>query len=172
MKGLLFAILLISSAFVQAQTKVGFTNVELIMTYMPDVDVANKSLDEYARRKSDGITRKKLQLAGLIQQYEEKSKLASFSGSKEETDLVTEITVQEKLIKAKEENFPLDVQDKKSQLLSPILNKIQAAIDAVAEENGYTYILNQTSGSNILYGVKQYDVTDKIAAKLGIEISE
>ena len=80
--------------------------------------------------------------------------------------------MQEKLIKAKEENFPLDVQDKKSQLLSPILNKIQAAIDAVAEENGYTYILNQTSGSNILYGVKQYDVTDKIAAKLGIEISE
>ena len=106
----------------------------------------------------------------LIQEYQEKTQLPSFSGSTEETELINTISALESKIKQREANYQYEASMKRNELMQPLLNKLQAAIDAVAEENGYTYILNQTSGTNILYGVEQFDVTQLIAAKLGITI--
>ena len=77
-----------------------------------------------------------------------------------------------KLYRGQMDKFERESADLSNQYRNEILVKIQEKVKDYGKENGYTYILNQTSGSNILYGVKQYDVTDKIAAKLGIEISE
>ena len=46
MRSLLFILFLVAGTSVQAQTKVGFTNVELIMYYMPEVTAVNESLEE------------------------------------------------------------------------------------------------------------------------------
>lgn len=172
MRSLLFTLLLISSTSVQAQTKVGYTNVELIMYYMPEAISASEALEEYKKIKLQQFDQKRERFSELIETYQEKARQASFSGSSEETELITSISILENEINQREKNFESDVSEKQNELLQPVLNKIQAAIDAVAEENGYTYILNQTSGTNILYGVKQFDITDEIAEKLGIEVPD
>jgi outer membrane protein len=62
------------------------------------------------------------------------------------------------------------MQQKQQTLLRPVLDKIQKNIDAVADEQGYTYILNSDSGSNpiLLHGPKDGDVSDVILKKMGI----
>jgi len=62
------------------------------------------------------------------------------------------------------------MQQKQQALLRPVLDKIQKTIDAVAAENGYTYVLNSDSGSNpvLLHGPKDGDVSDIILKKMGI----
>ncbi len=170
MRSLLFILFLIAATSVQAQTKVGYTNVELIMFYMPEVTAANASLEVFQKEKLKEISDKKVRITELIKEYQEKVELDSFSSSEEESNLVDAINALEREINEKETYYEYEVNQKRNQLLQPVMNKLQEAIDAVAEENGYTYILNQTSGTNILYGVEQFEVTDLIAAKLGISI--
>ncbi len=62
---------------------------------------------------------------------------------------------------------------KRQELLEPVLEKLQAAIDAVAAEQGYTYILNQSTGSGVsvlLHGPEEADITEALMKKLGIEL--
>ena len=172
MRGLLFTLFLLAATSVQAQTKVGYTNVELIMYYMPEAKSASAALEEFKKVKAELYTKKQTRYAELIEEYQEKAGQPNFSGSQEETDLMNEASKLEKEIKETETSFEFEVTRKQAQLLEPVMNKLQEAIDAVAVEEGYTYILNQTSGSNILYGVEQFDVTKKIAAKLSIEIPD
>jgi len=57
-------------------------------------------------------------------------------------------------------------------LESEMIEEIQKVIDAIAVEKGFIYILNQTTGLNILYGLKSLDITTDLAQKLGIVIPE
>ncbi|MBN1164924.1 MAG: OmpH family outer membrane protein [Candidatus Krumholzibacteriota bacterium] len=51
------------------------------------------------------------------------------------------------------------------ELTEPLVEKINAVIAQVAEEEGYTLILDASQG-NIIYAKKEMDLTDKIIAKL------
>ena len=57
-----------------------------------------------------------------------------------------------------------------TEVLEPILIKLQDAIEAVGKENGYDYILNADnfSGGVILYKKPGDDVTALVKAKLGM----
>ena len=59
---------------------------------------------------------------------------------------------------------------RRMDLLKPVQDKMQGAIDAVAKEGGYTYILNQAVIPSILYGKESDNVTAAIAKKLGIAV--
>ena len=71
-------------------------------------------------------------------------------------------TRMENLVQAAQQ----DREKKYEELLMPIQEKMQKAIDDVGEENGYTLIINPQallfSGKNII------NATDKVKAKLGI----
>ena len=62
------------------------------------------------------------------------------------------------------------LQQKQQSLLSPALDKIQKNIDLVANENGYTYVLNQDAGSSpiLLHGPKENDISDLVLKKMGV----
>ena len=55
---------------------------------------------------------------------------------------------------------------KQSELMAPVLEKMQKAIDELAIEKGYTYILNQSSGLNVLYVDPAHDLSLALQAKL------
>ena len=57
--------------------------------------------------------------------------------------------------------------EKSETLLKPIRDKIQAAIDEVAKENGYTYIFDRSVGI-ILYAEDSTDISGLVRAKLGM----
>ena len=59
-------------------------------------------------------------------------------------------------------------QDKRTEILAPILEKAQNAIDQVALENNYTYIFDIAIGS-IVYGKDSNDITELVKSKMGIQ---
>ena len=65
------------------------------------------------------------------------------------------------------------ISQKHFEMLEPILNKLQKAIDARAAANGFTFILNQTTSkgySTILYGPREGDITEDLLKNLNVPI--
>jgi Skp family chaperone for outer membrane proteins len=52
--------------------------------------------------------------------------------------------------------------------MKPILDRLNQAIQAVAQEKKFSIVLDRSAGANILYAEPAYDLTDAVAAKLGL----
>jgi outer membrane protein len=62
-----------------------------------------------------------------------------------------------------------DYTKRRSELLVPLFNKIQAAVKAVAVEKGYAYVLDSSkSASVVLYAADSADIFVAVQHKLGI----
>jgi outer membrane protein len=69
-----------------------------------------------------------------------------------------------------EQDSQADLQRKSAQLLEPIQVKVGKAIEDMAKENGFSFVLiSQVGGVDvILYGDEKLDVSDLILKKMGI----
>ncbi|HNE30253.1 MAG TPA: OmpH family outer membrane protein, partial [Saprospiraceae bacterium] len=74
---------------------------------------------------------------------------------------------QQAYIQKFEEDAQQKVAAKRDELLQPILDKIDAAVKAVAKENGYLMIFDTSSGA-MLFAADTEDVTELVKKKLGM----
>jgi outer membrane protein len=173
-KYILMFLLAIAGMGVQAQavTKIGYTNVELILGYMPET----KNIESELAKLEEAI-QKQLE----VKQKYYQQRMMEYMQAKQEGKLTPEL---DKVAVAELQKLEAEIQkglelaeqkmmQRRQELLEPLQKRMQAAIDAVAKEQGYTYILNQAIGQgipSILYGKEAYNVTEIIAKKLGIAV--
>ena len=80
---------------------------------------------------------------------------------------IKEITDLEKRITEFQKTAQADLQKKEEKLLQPIIDKAKQAIDDVAKENNYTYVLDSSMGV-VLYSIESDDILPLVKKKLGI----
>lgn len=159
----LFAI----NGFASAQTvKIAHVNTNEVMNAMPDKAKAEKSLENYYNELQEQLKVMYTEYQNKLQDYqanaETMSNLVKQSKEKELVDLESRITA----FQANAEN---EFDNKRAELLAPLLEKIQNAINAVGREKGYTYILDLATGAAVYVSADAIDVTKDVKAKLGIK---
>lgn len=165
----LLAAFFLSAATLSAQTttpKYGHLNLGNLLEEMPDTKKANDDLKVFADKlsaKDDSLT-KAFQAAytQLEKEYAE--------GSITPVQLQTrqaELQKQQEIIQKFEQDAQRDVAAKREELLKPILDRVEAAVKAVATENGYLMIFDTSSGA-MLFASETDDVAKLVKAKLGM----
>lgn len=153
----------------QAQVKIGYTNIELVLAYMPDAKQMEKDLQTFQKKLTEKLKVKDDYVKQKYQEYLELKERGMTPGDQESRE--KELVKLDEEVQKLAADSEYDLLAKRQELLEPILKKLQTAIDAVAAAEGYSYILNQTTSagvSTILYGPDEADVTEKLFAKLGI----
>lgn len=158
--------------------KVGYTNVELLLSYMPQTQEIEKQLNKFHAKLSQQFETKQYYFQNKYTEYIQLKQKEEQNVSVDKEDLKNrenELMKLEKEIKEMGADSELQLSRKRAQLLEPVQKSIQNAIDEVAKTQGYTYILNNVMGSGvptILYGTESDDITKAIAQKLGIRIPD
>lgn len=146
--------------------KIGYTSVEYVLSQMPESKQIETDLKAYSTQLEN-------QLKSKYQEYQTKAE-AYQKGSSTMTDVVRadkekELTGLQQSIQEFQRSADQSLQQKQQTLLKPALDKLQKTIDAVAEENGYTYVLNSDGASPVLlHGPKEGDISDLILKKMGV----
>lgn len=159
---------------IQAQTaapKIGFTNVEVILNVLPDSKKIQNELQIYRQQLTKVLEDKNKEFQEKYQAYEKN--VATWSEIIR-ADKEKELQGAQQSIQELQKNSEQDLQSKYQKLVSPVMIKINQAIEAIGKENGYTYILNQDAGANttpiILYsGAEDNNVTNLVLKKLGVD---
>lgn len=163
--GLLVGITPASSLF--AQTKIGYVDMQAVMMRMPETKAMQDKLDIYQRQLAANLkARSSCWYPGgfdsaLLQLYKEElhEELQALQMERDQYALAAE----QKIIQKREE------------LLAPILAKIQLAIQKIATEKGYTYVLNLNSAilSEGLVSLatfnSKHNLTADVLEELGID---
>ena len=163
----LVAALFLMNGFVSAQTlKIAHVNTSEIMNDMPDRPKAEKDLETYYNELQEQLRVMYAEYSSKLQDYqnnaETMSNLVKQSKEKELVDL-------ESRISAFQANAENEFDAKRAELLQPLLEKIQNAINAVDKEKGYTYIIDLATGTAVYVGTDAIDITKDVKAKLGIK---
>ena len=150
--------------FAQKSPKIGHINSNDLLTAMPERATVQKELEAHADQL-------RATLDAMRKEYE--TKVTEFQSKQDVmTDIIKktkikEITDLEKRITEFQQTAEEDLQKKEQSLLQPIIDKAKDAINAVAKENGYTYILDSSVGV-VLYSVEGDDILPMVKKKLVI----
>ncbi len=146
--------------------KYGHMNLGNLLEAMPDTKKANDDLKVFADKlsaKDDSLT-KAFQAAynQLEQDYNSGILTPVVAQQRQE-----ELQKQQAFIQKFEEDAQKQVSDKRDELLKPILDRVDAAVKAVAKENGYLMIFDTSSGA-MLFAADTEDVTELVKKKLNL----
>ncbi|SNS07887.1 periplasmic chaperone for outer membrane proteins Skp [Belliella buryatensis] len=172
-KFILSAIAIFCVGFVaQAQDiKIGYTNVELIMDLMPEMEQIGADIQDYQQQLQMNIQTKGESFQRQVQAYQQAAAtMTEDARAAKENDLTK---LRDELQKF-EQDAQVSYQRKLQQLLEPVQTKVFNAINAVAAENNYTHIFSDSAGNSpiLLYTRDDDKFTELVLKKLGIEIPE
>ena len=154
--GLLFIPLV---SFSQPQLKIGHINFEEIMLALPESDSAKAILEKETNELK--LVYEELTVA-YNKLYEEYQKgLPSYSAIVKKTK-EDELLDKQKRMAEFEQDASATLQNRNAELVRPIIEKINKAIDKVATENGFTYILDISKGSVVFTSKDSQNITPLI----------
>ena len=170
MRAFFILFLLSISVLTQAQTgqKIGYADWDYIFSQMPEYKQIDSELKTHGAQLES-------QLKAKYQDYETKLK-AYQSGAAQMVDAVrrdkeNELTQLQENIQKFQQDAQQSIENKQNQLMSPVFAKVGKAIEDVAKEEGYSFIINPQligGGDILLYNDAKYDISNLVLKKLGI----
>lgn len=152
--------------------RIGYTNIEAVLPLMPETRQLERQLQTYQGQLQAQIQAKQEYAQEKLQDYVDRQSSGGLS-AEEDAAAVAELTALDAEIQTMVAEAEQKLMSKREELLAPVVERLQTAIDEVAAEGGFTYILNQTSSAGvttILHGPDEDDITPALLAKLGISI--
>ena len=168
-KIILSAIALFCVGFVaQAQDiKIGYTDVEYIMSLMPEMEQIDADIKDYSNQLGAQLDTKSQDFQKQVQSYEQARQTMTEDAR---TQKERELQALQQEIQKFQGDAQTSYQRKLQELLQPVQEKVFNAINAVAAENNYTHVFSQTAGQApvLLYTQEDDPFTDLVIAKLGV----
>ncbi|MBP8849348.1 MAG: OmpH family outer membrane protein [Breznakibacter sp.] len=163
----IIALLLTLTTTLGAQElKFAHIDIQKLVATLPDKVKADKALQDEAN---------KLQSQLKIMSEELDKKYSEYMSQKDSLpDLVKsikekEIQDQNQRIQNYNQLAQQSLGQKEQELLKPIIEKVQKAIDEVGAENGFIYIFDVSSKVILFYSDKSVDAEPLVRIKLGIQ---
>jgi outer membrane protein len=166
---LIVSLIFLNIGYIQAQTsqKLGYVDSQVILTQWSEAIKAQGDLDAITKKWSD-------QLDSMTQAYQ----TAADNYQKQSNTMPDDkkLTAQQKLVQMENDimSFRKDkfaqgtgeIYKKNDQIFAPIKDKIYAAIQKVAKEEGMNFIFDKSGDIILLYADSAFDVTYKVLDKL------
>lgn len=170
-KVFLSALALVCFGFVaQAQDiKIGYTNVELLMDLMPEMEQIAADIQDYQTQLQTNIQTKAQDLQRRFQSYQQAAPTMTEDARAAKEQELQKLNQD---LQKFEQDAQTSYQRKLQELLEPVQQKVYNAINAVAAENNYTHVFAEAAGNApvLLYTRDDDKFTELVLAKLGIDL--
>ncbi len=163
-KKLLLAILIAIPSFGFAQAKFGVIHTETLMSEMPEIKEVQAALEASSKKYEDEFNVLREEFDKL---YAELQKLDETTPQTIKDRRIAELQDKDTRIQQFRKTSMEDLQRQEMQLMAPIREKINQAIQAVGKEGGFTFLFEDTMP--IYVGTDVTDVTSLVKAKLGMK---
>ena len=168
-KFLLFIAMLIPLAL--SAQKYACVNTEYILSNIPDYERAQSQLNKQAADWQKEIEAKFQELENLRKTfYQEAYLLPDNLKHKREEELKAK-EAEARALQVKYFGPGGDLDKKRAELIKPIQDRVYNAIERIANEKSYAFILDKSGSATLLYVNAKYDVSDMVLDFLGYKAS-
>jgi len=143
--------------------KIGYISADEIIQLMPEAATVQTQLDQYQQSLYQNAQEKRDALNDAIQKFVKDS--ATMSPSLKEVKR-GDLQKQSADLAGIQQTIQNEFEQKRQELSAPIQKKLQTAIESVAKENGYTYIMPREA---LIVMPPSDDIGPLVIKKLGLK---
>lgn len=156
---LLIALIVLGGfGFAKAESKIGIVDMQKAVQATAAGKKARESLDAEFKKRKESLDKKKGDIDKMGGDLEKKrSVLSEEVFNKKQMELQEEMMKFQKVVAENQ----MEIQKKEKELVEPILEKMRKAIAKVAQEKGYSIILEK-QGQSVLFALNDTDLTDEV----------
>ncbi len=156
-----------SLQFLPAQ-KLGYVDTQALLERMPEYKAAEQEIERLTQQWQKEVDDIYARVEQLFQQYREQEPLMSPDMKRRKQDEIEAEERKARDLQRKRFGPNGDLFKQREEKMKPILDRLNQAIQAVAQEKKFSIVLDRSAGGNILYAEPGYDLTDAVAVKLGL----
>ena len=145
------------------QNKIAHINTTELVASMPEMNDAKTELEKLAKTYETDIQTMASELQSKVKQYDSE---AATQTDEENAKRLQEVQGMEQSIRQYQAQAQQELQKKEFDLLKPITEKAQAAINKVATDLGFDYVLDSTQGQGVIVA-NGSDLMNQVKKELG-----
>ena len=164
----LVACLVSLAAFAQAQ-RYAIIDTKYILDKMPDYKLAQKNIDDVAANWQKEIDALQQELDKMYKDYEAEQVMLTEELRKKRED---QLFVKEKTLRdlqRKRFGFEGDLFKRRQELIKPIQDKVYNAVQKLAVQRGYDFILDKSEGITVIFADPKLEKSEDVLRELGIK---
>jgi outer membrane protein len=154
------------------EVKIGYVNPQAILQNMPEMKAVQQRIQNFALRKQQELLAKEEAFQAEVTTYQQKIGVISAEAQAAEEERLGRL--QNEFIQA-QQSAETELEQKRQELVGPLLEQIGNAISVVAKRMELTYVLNTTTSTGdlvILYVSEKYaaenNITESVMVELGM----
>lgn len=164
-KKILLAVALALPMLASAQTfKLGVVDTNAIVAAMPETAAAQTKLDDIQKKYEAEYTQLNTEMKRL---FDEVNNMKEDEPAAIRDRKTREFSDYQQKVQQFEQAAMQDLQKQQQDLMNPIIQKIQGAVESVGKEGGYSAI--QEKAAFLYFAEPAVDITPMVKAKLGIK---
>ncbi|MDA3843987.1 MAG: OmpH family outer membrane protein [Candidatus Kapabacteria bacterium] len=163
MKNFLSTLVLVAVLVFAAQTatakelKIGYVESEKVLKDMPTVAAAEKTMTEFKQKMTDELANLQKELETRYANYQKQKAMMAPEKVKTEEEAIQ--AMNQRLMQLQQEGQN-NLMAERNKLLKPILERVKAAVQAVAKKQNLSFVLEKSQANSIiLYADDAYDIT-------------
>lgn len=169
MKKLFFVLLLgffTTAAFAQRYAVI---DTKYILEKMPEYTAAQEKLDQFSKMWQQEIDAKGANLDKMYKEYDAEQVMLSDELRKKREDQIFNAEKELRDLQRQRFGFEGDLFKKRQELVKPIQDKVYNAIQKLAAEKMYDFILDKSEGITVIFADPKLDKSDDILKALGVK---
>jgi len=160
--GIVVAGLAMSVLPAHGQQKIGYLDSQAVVQQVPGATEAQAAIQQEAQRLQSRLVAIQDSLDALVADFNKQSVLLSPDEKKRRED---QLRSRKQGWDQRAEILQQEAQNRRQELMKPIMDRVQAVIEAVRKEGGYAIILDAASGA-LVSADTTLDLTTRVIERL------
>lgn len=159
---LLALIFLPAVSAVQAETRIGFVNISLVLKKAPQADAARKKLENEFAPRDDKIVAMQKKLKQLEEELARDADIMSDEVRKKKE---RQIVLEKREIERTREEFNEDLNIRRNDELNRLQKLVYDTIVSLAKDKNYDLVV----GDNVIYAADSVDLSEQVLERLNAQ---
>ena len=144
-------------------------DTKYILDKMPDYKTAQKQLDQISAQWQKEIDDKQAVLDKMYKDFEGEEVMLSDDLKKKREDELFNHEKEVRDLQRKRFGFEGDLFKKRQELIKPVQDKVYNAIQKIAVNRLYDFILDKSEGITVIFADPKLDKSDDVLRELGVK---
>jgi len=168
MKKILLLTSLLGIGIVGFSQKYAIIDTRYILDKMPEYKTAQQQLDDIAASWQKDIDGRQTELDNMYKSYEAEQVMLSDDLKKKREDQLFNKEKDLRDLQRKRFGFEGDLFKKRQELIKPVQDKVYNAVQKIAAQRGYDFVLDKSEGITIIFADPKLDKSEDVLRELGI----
>ncbi len=140
-----------------------------ILEKLPEYKAAQQKLDDFSAQWQQEIDRKSAALDKMYKDYDAEQVMLSDELKKKREDELFNNDKELKDLQRKRFGYEGDIFKKRQELIKPIQDRVYNAVQKLAAEKLYDFILDKSEGITVIFADPKLDKSDDVLKELGVK---